>query len=157
VLDLIEPDTYVLRYYEAEGRTPIWLYVGLYAGRAGSGKGAHHPEACYPAHGWEILHSRAAALPLGDGETLHAQQLEFHQGNAREAVIYWFQPHGRWPSGAAAEQLLRIVDSFAGHSQYAFVRLSARIDGEPGAAARDIEAFASQVAPHIRRAVEQVR
>ncbi len=158
VLEQIEPDFYVMRRYESEQHTPIWLYVGLYAGRAGSGKGAHHPEACYPAAGWEILDSKAISFTLNDGGTLHAQQLEFHQGNAREMVLYWFQPAERWPVGAAGEQLLRVMDALRGRPQYAFVRLSARLGGaDNGATARDIEAFAAHAAPQIRRAVEQLR
>lgn len=153
VLAIIEPDAYLQRRYEAPDRPPIWLYVGVYAGRAGSGKGAHNPEACYPAQGWEIEHSQAAALPLGEGNELHLQQLIFRRGLAREAVLYWFQPARRWPVNMAAEQLLRILDALGGRPQYAFVRLSAPATETPGS---DLAEFAVAIAPAIRSLVDRV-
>jgi EpsI family protein len=156
VLELIEPDAHLMRLYEADGRTPIWVYVGVYAGRAGTGKSAHVPEACYPAQGWEALSSESLDLHLASGEELTVQKLEFHREAAREKVLYWFQPAGRWPVGGALEQLLRVVDSVQGRPQYAFVRISVRLDGDP-AAARDLEAFTAEIAPAVRRLVESVR
>jgi EpsI family protein len=155
VLAMIDPDAYRVRLYEAEGRTPIWLYVGVYAGRAGSGKGAHEPEVCYPAQGWEVLRSRPAALRLRDGDTLHAQELAFHRGQARQAVLYWFQPAARWPTASAAEELLRVLDAVAGRPQYAFVRLSAPSDESPDAG-RDLAEFAVGIAPAVRELTERL-
>jgi hypothetical protein len=67
-------------------------------------------------------------------------------------VLYWFQPAGRWPGGAAVEQLLRIFDAIAGRPQYAFVRLSApgRSDLEPTA---DLADFAARIAGSVRDAL----
>jgi len=153
VLAQIEPDAYRIQRYEAPDRPPIWLYVGVYAGRAGSGKGAHDPEVCYPAQGWEIEYSQAAALSMEDGKDLHAQQLRFRRGLAREAVLYWFQPARRWPFSGGAEQLLRIRDALDGRPQYAFVRLSAPSTGTPGS---DLAEFAVEIAPAIRSLVDRV-
>ena len=153
VLAQIEPDAYRVQRYEAPDRPPIWLYVGVYAGRAGSGKGAHDPEVCYPAQGWEIEHSQAAAIPMKDGKDLHAQRLRFSRGLAREAVLYWFQPAQRWPVNAGAEQLLRILDALEGRPQYAFVRLSAPSTGTSGS---DLAEFAVEIAPAIRGLVDRV-
>jgi EpsI family protein len=153
VLAIIEPDAYRARRYEAPDRPPIWLYVGVYAGRAGSGKGAHDPEVCYPAQGWEIEHSQAAAIPMEDGKDLHAQQLRFSKGLAREAVLYWFQPARRWPVNRGAEQLLRILDALEGRPQYAFVRLSAPSTETPGS---ELAEFAVEIAPAIRSLVDGV-
>ena len=155
VLSVIEPDAYLMRLYEAPQRSPIWLYVGLYAGRAGYGKGAHDPEACYPAHGWEVLGSRSIELPLADARSLRSRLLDFHKENLKEVVLYWFQPAGRWPTRAAAEELLRIFDAAAGRPQYAFVRLSAASDGNPGVS-RDLAEFAAEIAPAVRTAVERI-
>lgn len=156
VLEMIEPDAYQMRLYEAEGRTPIWVYVGVYAGRAGSGKSAHVPEACYPAQGWEVLDSEEVRLAPEDGGALVAQKLHFHRQADRETVVYWFQPAGRWPRGGGGEQLLHVLDAVRGWPQYAFVRISAASRSSPTAEA-DVEAFAAGVAPWIRRAVEALR
>jgi EpsI family protein len=153
---MIEPDAYRMRLYEGEGRAPVWIYVGLYAGRAGSGKSAHVPEACYPAQGWETQSSESLELPLSGGEALVAQKLDFQRQSDREKVLYWFQPARRWPVGGALEQLLRVTDAVRGRPQYAFVRVSVRSDGDP-AQARDLEAFAAGIAPAVRDLVESVR
>jgi EpsI family protein len=154
-LDLIEPDAYLMRGYEAPDRTPIWIYVGVYAGRAGYGKGAHDPEVCYPAQGWEILQSELFDVPLVGGDTLITRRLEAHLGLAKETVLYWFQPAGRWPAQAATEQLLRVLDAARGRPQYAFVRISGPTDGGP-IAARDLAEFAGEIAASIRVAVEEI-
>jgi EpsI family protein len=153
VLAQIEPDAYRVQLYEAPDRPPIWLYVGVYAGRAGSGKSAHDPEVCYPAQGWEIEHSQAAVIPLEDGQDLHAQRLRFRRGLEREAVLYWFQPARRWPVSGGIEQLLRIRDALEGRPQYAFVRLSAPSTETSGS---DLAEFAVEIAPAIRSLVDGV-
>ena len=153
VLAIIEPDTYLMQQYTAPGRTAIWIYLGVYAGRAGYGKSAHEPEVCYPAQGWEILRSESFDVPLADSETLRTKRLEAHLGPLKEAVLYWFQPAARWPAPEAGEELLRVVDAVNGRPQYAFVRLSGPSDGSD-AAARDLAEFAALVAFPIRAYVE---
>jgi EpsI family protein len=156
VLALIDPDSYAMRYYEAPGRTPVWLYVALYGGRAGYSKGAHDPEVCYPAQGWEVVRSRGIEIPVGDdGETFHATEIELAQGPLRELALYWFQPAGRWPAAPAPEQLFRVVDAIAGRPQYAFVRLSGSIESDEQRGARDLLDFARAVAPGVRAAVSR--
>ena len=149
VLEMIDPDSHTMQLYEAPGRTPIWLYLGVYAGRAGYGKSAHDPEVCYPSQGWEILKSESLAVPLGNSATLRTKHLEAHRGSAKEVVLYWFQPAKRWPAPDAGEQLMRVLDAVSGRPQYAFVRLSGPTDG--GAAAkRDLAEFAERIALPIR-------
>jgi len=150
---MLTPDAHVWRLYAAEGRAPIWAYVAVYAGRAGYEAGAHDPEVCYPAQGWEILGSRPFRVSLAEDEVLRARLLAAHRGSARQSVLYWFQPAGRWPADAALEQLARVLDAVAGRPQYAFVRLAApadaSLDAEP-----DLAEFAARIAPPIRAALE---
>jgi EpsI family protein len=149
VLAMIDPDSHLMQLYEAPGRTPIWLYLGAYAGRASYGKGAHDPEVCYPAQGWEILRSEWFAVPLGSSATLRTKRLEAHRGSAKEVVLYWFQPAKRWPAPDVGEQLMRVVDAVSGRPQYAFVRLSGPTDGG-STATRDLAEFAERIALPIR-------
>jgi EpsI family protein len=155
VLAMIEPDAHLMQRYDAPGRTAIWLYVGIYAGRAGYGKGAHDPEVCYPAQGWEILQTGLLEVALGDRDTLLTRRLEAHLGPAVESVLYWFQPAHRWPAPAAVEELMRVLDAARGSPQYAFVRLSGPTDGS-STAIRDLAEFAAEIAAPIRAAVESV-
>ncbi len=154
-LAIIAPDAHILRLYEAPGRTPIWIYVGVYAGRAGYAAGAHDPEVCYPAFGWEVLASRSVEIPLDGRDRMHATLLKVHIGNRSEAVLHWFQPSGRWSAPGAVEQLTRIWDAAAGRPQYAFVRLSGSSE-DSRIAERDLTAFARAIAPALRAAVDGI-
>jgi EpsI family protein len=153
VLAIITPDQYTMRHYTAPGRTPIWVYLGVYAGRAGYGSGAHDPEVCYPAQGWEILASERFVVPLAADAGLRTKLLEAHLGTAKEVVMYWFQPALRWPGPEAGEELMRVVDAVSGRPQYAFVRLSGPSDGGDEAE-RDLAEFAALIANPIRDYVE---
>lgn|GEM_PF-2450587 len=153
VFEMIEPDSYLMQLYEAPGRTPIWLYIGVYAGRTSYGKGAHDPEVCYPAQGWDVLHSESFEVRLGGSELLHTKSIEARRGALLEDVLYWFQPAMRWPEAGAGERLMRVLDAVNGRPQYAFVRLSGPNDG--GATAkRDLADFAARIARPVRAVVD---
>ena len=150
--EMLMPDAHLWRLYAAPGRSPIWLYVAAYGGRTGYDGGAHDPEVCYPAQGWEIVASRDVDVPLGQA-TLRAKLLEAHQGGHEQKVLYWFQPAARWPQGAVVEQLARILDAIANRPQYAFVRLAAP-EGEGFDAAADLAEFAARIAQPVRSGLE---
>jgi EpsI family protein len=151
-------DSYLLRTYEAPGRVPIWLYVGVYAAFRSSGGKYHDPETCYPVSGWEVLDYRALALDLSGAETLHAQGMKLEKEGRRRLVNYWFQPAGRWPRVRAAEELARVLDAMRGSPQYAFVRLSSPMGaGSEEDASRDLAEFAAAIAGAVRTAVDELR
>jgi EpsI family protein len=152
---ILRPDAHLWRRYEAEGRAPIWVYVATYGGRSGYQAGAHDPEVCYPAQGWEILRSRPVEVRIGNGDTLVARLLDAHQESARQVVLYWFQPAARWPARAEVEQLARVLDAVAGRPHYAFVRLAAPL-GDGFDAARDLEEFAARIAQPIRGHLDEL-
>jgi len=154
---MLEPDAYLWRLYRAPGRSPVWVYVALYGGRAGYEAGAHDPEVCYPAQGWEIVGSRDIEIPLerrpasNDG-ALRAKLLDAQQGSLEQAVVYWFQPAQRWPGGATAEQFSRLFDAMAGRPQYAFVRLAVPVATGLRSEA-DVAEFAARIAWPVRDAL----
>jgi EpsI family protein len=149
---MLTPDAHVWRRYAAPGRSAIWVYVAAYGGRSGYEGGAHDPEVCYPAQGWEIVNARDIEVPL-ERATLRAKLLEAHLGSYQQKVLYWFQPAARWPQGAAVEQLVRIVDAVANRPQYAFVRLSAP-EGEAHDAVADLAEFAARIAWPVRNGLD---
>jgi EpsI family protein len=156
-LEMVAPDAHLLRRYEAPGRSPVWIYLGLYARRGSYKKAAHDPEVCYPAQGWEVVGSRSVSIDLdgADPQILRAKLLEAHHGLDREAVLYWFQPAGRWPAVGAVEEILRVGDAVNGTSQYAFVRLSTPY-GDDASAAHDLLEFARLLAPSVRARVDSL-
>jgi EpsI family protein len=154
ILEMAAPDAYLLRRYEREGAAPVSAYVGLYARWSGFGRAPHSPEGCYPAGGWEILGRGSVDVVTARGERFRAKLLEMRKGGRKQAVLYWFQPPGRWPIDGALEQLLRVRDSVTGRPQFAFVRLAG-----PGLAAEDPSSLlelAGLLAPDIRAAVERL-
>ena len=148
----IQPDAHLVRRYEAPDRLPIHVYVGLYGGRAAYGKGAHEPEVCYPASGWEVVSSRSVEVPIDASQRLVATQLDLQQGHLEQVALYWFQPAERWPVAYVPEQVLLVLDALAGRPQYAFVRLSA--PSARGGTVEDLSAFASGISWPVRRALE---
>jgi EpsI family protein len=153
-LALVEPDSYVLRLYGAPGRASIWVYAAVYSGRSGYGKGAHDPEVCYPAQGWEILRSREVSVPVNTAERFHARALDVHKSSRESVVLYWFQPARRWSATLWVEELLRLADAVQGRPQYAFVRLATPA-GAGDASERELTELASDLAPAIRAALEE--
>lgn len=151
----IRPDFHTFRLYEAVGRNPVAVYVGLYRGRAAR-EAAHDPRICYPAQGWEILAEDTLHLELpGERERLRATALHLELDGTDREALYWFQPAGRWPGPYLSEQLRQIASGLLGSPQYAFVRLetmeSAAVETDPMADLRD---FAARLAHPVRAAVE---
>jgi EpsI family protein len=154
-LAMLEPDSYLWRLYTAPSGVGIWVYAAFYGGRAGYDAGAHDPEVCYPAQGWEILSARTASVPLPGGERLVAKLLDAHHGSVTQKVLYWFQPAGRWPAESSLEQLARVADAIAGRPQYAFVRLAANAaPGQDATAEAELADFAARIAETMRAALE---
>jgi EpsI family protein len=153
---MIAPDAYSLRLYETPASAPVWLYVAFYSGAGASG--AHDPNVCYPAQGWDVVGLRERALALQDGESLRVRGLAATRGPSEELVLYWFQPAERWPASARFEPFLRALDGLAGRSRYAFVRLSTRVSThtprDVSAAESALAALAREVAPAVRAVVK---
>jgi EpsI family protein len=144
-------DGYLLRRYQGPDARPLWLYVAFYRGVGATG--AHDPEVCYPAQGWDVQQSRELAIDLGERGSLRARLLRARLELQEETVLYWFQPATRWPRTTALEQLLRIYDALRGTPQYAFVRVS--IPGADELGAEALAEFARDVALPVRDVLER--
>lgn len=151
IAQALRADGYLLRRYQGPDARPLWLYVAFYRGVGATG--AHDPEVCYPAQGWDVQRSRELAVDLGERGSLRARLLHARLEQQEETVLYWFQPATRWPHTTALEQLLRVLDALRGTPQYAFVRVST-----PGADELGPEAladFARDVAVPVRDVLER--
>lgn len=151
--EMLEPDGYVFRRYDDASGTSLWAFVSFYRRQAGQlGKGAHSPEVCYPAQGFEITGQAPITIPIDPEQRLRARMLRTERDGRVEHVIYWFQPASRWPRSESAEQMLRVLDAIQGTPQYAFVRISVTTgpdDPEP----ESLRGFATSLAPHVRAAL----
>lgn len=152
---MLEPESYTMRLYDDERGSSVWLYFAIYSGTDSTG--AHDPAVCYPAQGWDASAPEERPLELGDGERMAVRAMGATLGGKEERVLYWFQPANRWPTFSPREQVQRILDGFAGHSQYGFVRLSTQVvrptAEERARADSTLAAVAAELAPAVRKAV----
>lgn len=156
VLAQIAPDAHALRLYADENGGGVWAYLAFYSGTGAVG--AHDPQVCYPAQGWDIAALRSREVTLADGKSLTGKLLAASLGGQEELVLYWFQPAGRWPRPPLLELALRGIDALAGRSHYAFVRLSTRVPArdaaqQSAAEARLVDA-ARALAPAVRATID---
>ena len=155
VHEMLAPSAYLMRLYTRADSVPIWAYVAFYDGVGA--KGAHDPEVCYPAQGWDVVGLSDQAFDLAGGDVLRTHFLTATLGASEELVLYWFQPPERWPGRARFEPWLRALDGLAGRSRYAFVRLSTRADmSQPeslAGAEAALGALARELALPVRSAV----
>jgi EpsI family protein len=154
-LEMLVPEAYSMRYYEAENRPPIWIYAAFYRGVGPSGP--HDPAICYPAQGWSVSEDREARINLDESESFPVRFMRAELSGADELVLYWRQPVARWPDRLPYEFLRRLRDRVFGNPEYAFVRISLRRPRSPdGVSETDMQALhavAVALAPWARDAV----
>ncbi len=88
-------DEYDNRLYTVPVGAPVSLYVGYYASQR-QGDAIHSPLNCLPGAGWQPM-SRAyttIAVP-GHPDGITVNSLIIQKGLDRQAVLYWYQSHGR--------------------------------------------------------------
>jgi EpsI family protein len=155
VFDVIVPSAYLMRSYAGAGAQAL-AYVAFYTGFTSSG--AHDPEVCYPAQGFDIGAISDLPLELADGTRLWSKVFRARQGGYEELVVHWFQPRDRWPSHPRLEPWVRMLHAFRGRKAYAFVRVSVEIgnDGVARAEERAI-AIARELAPWSRRVLSRAQ
>jgi len=158
VVSMLEPESYTMRLYEDDRDSAVWVYFAIYSGTDTTG--AHDPAVCYPAQGWDASAPEERGIDLPGGERMAVRAMGATLGRKEERVLYWFQPAARWPVFTPREQVQRILDGFAGHSQYGFVRLSTQVSAPTEEERRLADAKLAEVAialaPSVRQAVTGV-
>lgn len=86
-LNLIQPDSYVLREY-VQGARHVDVYVGYYTSVERSDR-SHSPLVCYPGQGWTIQSSQPRSLALC-GTSVDFEQLVLEKGPVRHLVLYGY-------------------------------------------------------------------
>jgi EpsI family protein len=86
-LDKIYNQVLSRTYVDAAGRR-IMLSVA-YGGDQSDGTGAHKPEVCYPAQGFQLDSSRRGTIEMTDGIQLAVRDLTTHLGTRHEPITYW--------------------------------------------------------------------
>jgi EpsI family protein len=124
VVDLLQPDDYVLRGYHGIGSSEsLGFFAGYFRSPPGA-KGAHSPEVCLPGAGWKQISTREVQIQAG-GESFPANQARFLKGSDRTTVTYWYQTATTAYGDPASGKILRFWELLkAGRSDYVFVRIN---------------------------------
>jgi EpsI family protein len=93
VLRVLRVDDYISRSYSSRSGF-AGLYVGYYASQR-EGDTIHSPLNCLPGSGWEPINKVRVAIDVGAAQPIVVNQLLIEKGLDKQAVIYWYQSHGR--------------------------------------------------------------
>ena len=140
VLRVLAVDDYINRTYSSRSGM-AGFYVGYYASQR-EGDTIHSPLNCLPGSGWEPVNRQRVAIDVGAAQPVVVNQLLIQKGLEKEAVLYWYQSHGRvvaseyWGRAYLALDALRL-----NRTDGAIVRVVVPVAGddpEAGAAAQQI-------------------
>jgi len=149
VLRVLGADDYMTRTYSSPSGVIADLYVGYYASQR-EGDTIHSPLNCLPGSGWEPVKRERTAIDVGAAQPIVVNQLLIQNGLDRQAVLYWYQSHGRvvaseyWGRAYLALDALRL-----NRTDGAIVRVVVPVAADD----QDAEAAAQHVAQQFTRLV----
>jgi EpsI family protein len=151
-LKILSADDLLNRTYAGADRTPIGLYVAYYA-RQRPGVSIHSPLHCLPGTGWEALEVETLGLPGVPDGTI--RRMVIRKDTQRALVLYWYALHGRAIASELTTKVTQLADSVRLHrSDAAMVRIVVPIGDSVDAADQTGLAFARDLAPLVRRALD---
>ncbi len=94
-LEVLGPGDFLERDYAASGeREHVDLYLAYFPSQR-SGDTIHSPRHCLPGAGWQFAQSAELQLKSLSGQPITVNYYVIAKGNDRQAVLYWYQAHGR--------------------------------------------------------------
>ena len=72
----------------------VGLFIGYFPTQR-SGQSIHSPQNCLPGAGWSFESSAHRTITAADGTPFHVGEYVITNGTAKQAVVYWYQAHGR--------------------------------------------------------------
>ena len=140
---------FMMRYYTAPIRLPIWLYVGYYASQR-TGAIIHSPQQCLPGSGWSIVKSERVTIDVPGSATRGTivNLVNVAKGRDRQLVLYWYQERGRVVASEYWGKAYLVWDSITRtRTDGALVRVSARVVGSEDDAYRQVVEFSQRIFP----------
>jgi EpsI family protein len=108
VLDILRPDAYVSREYQAPSGERIYLFAQFH----GTNRwGAHQPEVCFTSQGWTIEYEKLTstmerALP---GTEVSANRFLARKGSLTQLVLYWWFSSGNFQTASRTAQMIEAL------------------------------------------------
>jgi EpsI family protein len=149
VEDMLRADFNVQREYVHPLGQLVWLYIGYYGTERG-GTPEHTPQACYAAHGWEVLDEQRVLLDPETGD--RAVEYLVESRGQQQLVLFWYRSYrASGLSSILALQLDHVIGKLRdGRGDGALVRLSTPlIQVDRDAARGALISFARALEPAI--------
>jgi EpsI family protein len=133
ILDVLGVDDYVTRVYYRPGQSGLGLYVGYYQSQR-EGDTMHSPLNCLPGAGWLPVSQSRTKIQVKDGEStreIEVNDFVIEKGLDRQAVLYWYQSHGRVVASEYWGKVYTVVDAMRyNRSDGSLVRVVAPVAGQ---------------------------
>lgn len=115
----------------------------------------HRPESCYPAVGFELLSTQAAAIPLANGVSIPGRRVVARKGERLENIVYWTRLGEYLPTGAGDQRKARLLTAMKGYVGDGGLFRFSFLGADPAAAFGHLDSFVSDlllaVKPQERR------
>ena len=151
VEQMLRADFNVMRAYVAPFGQVVHLYVGYYGTRRG-GTPEHTPQACYTAHGWEIVNEGRVVTDRNSGYGGVEYLVESH--GQQQLVLFWYRSYRATGLGSTlALNVDHVIGNLSqGRADGALVRLSTPLTAIDRSAARHLLlSFARALEPELAK------
>lgn len=156
ILDVLGVDEYLNRLYLDPGRTFAGLYIGFYQSQR-QGDTMHSPLNCLPGAGWLPVEQRRITIDVlerGEPRKIEVNSFVIEKGLERQAVLYWYQSHGRVVASEYWGKVYMVADAIRqNRTDGALVRVMVPIESSTSADAEKAErtavAFVQELFPRL--------
>lgn len=154
VVQLLQVDDYIVRYYQREQEPPIGLYISYFQSMR-EGKGYHSPKNCLPGSGWYFADMSITSLdvPGEHGQGVQVKKLIMQKGLEKQLVLYWYQDRGRIITSEYWAKIYMVWDAITkNRTDGAFVRITVPFSQQDEQRALEQgKAFAETIFPLLRQ------
>ena len=145
IIEAVGVDDYVSRAYFSSQDVPVLLYIGYYKSQR-TGRTIHSPKNCLPGAGWQPVSSGRTLVTLPDGSKAPVNLYVIQKGLERQAVLYWYQSHGRIIASEYWGKIYMVLDAIhLNRTDSALVRVTTPLSPDAPRAEQRLVAFAQQV------------
>lgn len=131
VIDVLKSDDTLQRMYiNPRTNQYAWLFIAFFKTQR-TGQSPHSPKNCLPGSGYEpLLNDRAMLEVPGEAKPIKVNRYVVEKGTDKDAVLYWYQSHGRIVADEFAAKFWSVADAMRYHrSDTALVRISVPVAG----------------------------
>ena len=93
-LQVLGPGDFMERLYQSPGKPAVDLFLAYFPSQR-SGDTIHSPRHCLPGSGWQFAENSRLQLRDPAGQPMTVNYYVIAKGDERQAVLYWYQAHGR--------------------------------------------------------------